>query len=118
MDPIGFGFENFDQLGRYRTKYPKGEVVNSTGEVVGDSDVKGEFKNAAELAAKLGDSQQVRACLGTHWFRYAYGREPTDSDACVVDSFAKALSTGDGHLPSAMLSFVATDAFRFRRGVQ
>lgn len=118
MDPIGFGFENYDPLGRYRTTYPKGEVITASGEILGDSDAKGTFKDAGELAAKLGDSQTVRACLGTQWFRYAYGRQPTDQDACTVESFAMALGEGEGDLPSSLLSFVITDAFRFRGGVQ
>jgi len=56
--------------------------------------------------------------MGTQWFRFAYGREPTDEDACTVDSFAMALGKGDGDLPSSLLTFVVTDAFRFRGGVQ
>lgn len=118
MDPIGFGFENYDALGRYRTAYPNGEAITGRGEIVGDSDAEGKFENARELAAKLGESQQVRACMGTQWFRFAYGREPTDEDACTVDSFAMALGKGDGDLPSSLLTFVVTDAFRFRGGVQ
>lgn len=116
MDPIGFAFENYDSLGRYRTAYPKGETINPAGEVLGDTDVNGTFKNVGELSQKLAASQQVRACLGTHWFRYAYGREPTDDDACVLETFAKALGKGDGDLPSSLLTFVVSDAFRFRRG--
>jgi len=85
---------------------------------VGDSDADGPFQNARELSAKLGESQQVRPCMGTQWFRFAYGREPTDEDACTVDSFAMALGKGDGDLPSSLLTFVVTDAFRFRGGVQ
>ncbi len=118
MDPIGFGFENYDALGRYRTSYPNGEAVDSSGEIVGESDVEGTFQNAIELSAKLGESQKVRACLGTQWFRFAYGREATDADACTVERFAMALGKGDGDLPSSLLSFVLTDAFRFRGGVQ
>lgn len=118
MDSIGFGLENYDALGRHRTKYPKGETVNSSGEIVASQDIDGRFANPQELGAKLGSSKQVRACLGTHWFRYAYGREPSADDACAVASFADALGQGDGDLPSSLLSFVSSDAFRFRRGVQ
>lgn len=118
MDPIGFGFENYDALGQYRTTYPNGEAITSEGEIIGDSDASGKFANIRELSTKLAESEQVRACMGTQLFRFAYGREPTDEDACTVESVAGALSKGDGDLPSSLLSFVVTDAFRFRGGVQ
>ena len=118
MDPIGFGFENYDALGKYRAAYPNGEAITGAGEIVGDSDAAGKFANAGELSMKLGQSEQVRACMGTQLFRFAYGREPSDDDACTVESVAGALSKGDGDLPSSLLTFVVTDAFRFRGGVQ
>ncbi len=118
MDPIGFGLENYDSIGRYRERYPKGEIIDSSGEILGDTDVDGRFQNAAGLANKLAESKQTRNCLSTQWFRFAQGREPSAADTCATRAFVSAMAEGDGDLPTAVLRFVTSDAFRFRRGVQ
>jgi Protein of unknown function (DUF1592)/Protein of unknown function (DUF1588)/Protein of unknown function (DUF1595)/Protein of unknown function (DUF1585)/Protein of unknown function (DUF1587) len=118
MDPIGFGLENFDSIGRYRERYPKGEIIDSSGEILGDTDIDGPFQNAAGLAAKLAESKKVRNCLSTQWFRFSQGREPSAADTCATRAFVGAMAEGDGDLPTAVLRFVTSNAFRFRKGVQ
>jgi len=36
IDPIGFGLENFDALGRFRTEEASGNPIDSSGEMEGD----------------------------------------------------------------------------------
>src|SRR5207249_3359779 len=57
MDPIGFGFERFDAIGRYRTD-EHGHEVDDGGNL-GGTDVDGEFHGPAELARHLAGSDQV-----------------------------------------------------------
>ena len=51
MDPIGFGFENYDGIGQWRTT-DEGQPVDASGSLTGtDSD--GNFNGAVDLAHKL-----------------------------------------------------------------
>lgn len=73
MDPIGFGFENFDTLGRYQTT-DNGFPVDSSGSL-DFTDVDGPFNGPAELGLKLGDSAQVRRCFLSNLWQAAAGRQ-------------------------------------------
>ena len=118
MDNLGFAFENYDAFGRFRAKYPKGETVDPSGLIEGETDVDGNFGGPEELGAMLARSKDVRNCFAGHWFRYAVGREPTEEDESSVATMAKSLEEGAGDIPSALLAFVQSDAFRFIKGVQ
>lgn len=113
MDSIGFGFENYDLLGGYRTKDDRGNALDSSGEVTGlQGD--GKFSNVREMTQKLAASPQVRACMATQWFRYALAREPADQDACTAQLLTEALSKGKGVLKDGLLALVVSDSFRFK----
>lgn len=120
MDNIGFGFQNYDALGRYKTKAADGSPIDAKGNVL-QSDVEGEFDGPMELTSKLAQSKDVRACFATQWFRFTLGRDPeiegaASDDLCSVGAFANKLGEGKGDLREALLTFVSSDAFRYRRG--
>jgi len=110
IDPIGFGFENYDALGRWRTT-EAGKTIDVTGTLTG-TDVDGAFDGPAELAALLAKSKLVKTCVSDLWFRYAYGRDPTDADKCTVDTLRNKL-TETGSLKDLLLAITQTDAFIF-----
>ncbi len=118
MDNIGFAFENYDAFGRYRAAYPLGETVDPSGLIEGNTDVDGDFTGPGQLGAMLARSKDVRNCVAGHWFRYAVGREPTEEDDGSVETLAQSLAQGAGDIPSALLAFVQSSAFRFIQGVQ
>lgn len=72
IDPIGFGFESFDQLGAHRED-EGGVAVDTTGTLVG-TDVDGPFADAAELVARIATSEEAHACFARNVFRFATGR--------------------------------------------
>jgi uncharacterized membrane protein YgcG len=91
IDPIGFGFEHFDGIGRYReTEGPN--AIDATGEVVATENTNGAFDGTDELAAALAESPDVHACFALQWFRFAYGVEENASLSCAVDEVAGELS--------------------------
>ena len=96
IDPIGFGFENFDAVGRYRTM-DAGKPVDASGELI-DTDVDGTFVGAVELANRLGGSQQVQNCVASKWFSFAFGRQPSKEDACTVATLNQAMEKSGGDL--------------------
>jgi hypothetical protein len=116
MDPIGFGFEHYDAVGRYRTT-DNGAPVDASGEVVLSRDLDGKFVGLAELGQKLSTSAEVEECVARQWFRYFLSRFEQDADRCsmkhVVDQFRAAGS----NLNALPLALVKTDAFLYRRPV-
>jgi hypothetical protein len=117
MDPIGFGFENYDAVGLYRTK--EGTLpVDASGEVVGADDADGEFVGAVELAKQLAESDTVRQCVVTQWFRFGYGRAEEKADDCTMDVLNEAFAASEWKIEALLLALTQTDAFVYRRAVK
>jgi hypothetical protein len=115
MDPIGFGFESYDGVGRYVTTTGGGEPIDVSGYVEGLDGARAAFTGAAELGEKLAASPSVRACLAKQWFRFALAREPVTGDECSLSSVTGALADGDGDMQQAVRTLVSSHAFRHRK---
>lgn len=113
FDPIGFGFEHYDAVGRWRTT-ENGLPIDASGELTA-ADVAGEFVGVRELGTKLAASEDVAACMTRQWFRFAYGRlESQDLDACNMDTLAATFSESGHDLRELLVALTQTDAFLFR----
>lgn len=112
MDPLGFGFENYDATGRYRDS-ENGAPIDASGELTG-TDVDGTFTGAVGLAAKLAASQRVQDCYATQWFRFAYGRGEGTGDACSLATLTSRLSSAKGDVKELLVALTQTDAFLYR----
>jgi hypothetical protein len=113
MDKLGYGFESYDGIGRYRTT-ENGVNVDDSGEVLG-TDADGPFKGAAELARKLAGSRQVHHCVTEQWFRYAFARLNGAADSCVVNALVERFAAADFRISDLLLAIVESDAFRTYR---
>jgi hypothetical protein len=116
MDPVGFGFENYDGVGRWRT-VDQGHPVDASGTLTA-SDVNGSFNGAVDLAHKLAQSQEVSDCMAVEWFRYAMGRGETTDDACTLQSLKQGFATNHGNIRDLLVAVTQTDAFRYRPVIQ
>ena len=70
MDPLGFGLENYDGIGVYRTMDGTAPV-DATGTL---PDGKTTFNGAVELAAALSGDASFSACLTNKFMTFAVGR--------------------------------------------
>jgi len=115
MDPIGLTFEHFDAIGQYREQ-DNGQTLDVSGEILGANDpsLAGAFNGPAELAAKLANSEQVRACVATQWFRFAAGRSEGNGDACSLASMGQAFTAANGNIIDLIVATTQTDAFWYR----
>lgn len=109
IDGLGFGLENYDGIGKFRTM-ENGAVVDATGRV-NKSDVDEEYEGGVELAALLAKSGQARDCLPTQWLRYAMGREEDDEDTCSLVAVRQAFEASGGDMRELMVALTQTDAF-------
>jgi hypothetical protein len=109
INPVGFGFENYDGIGLWRDK-DNGQAIDSSGEVVGTLDANGPFTGVTELAQRLSGSKEAQGCFATQWFRYAQGRSETAADDCARARLGAALQNG-GTVQDMLVTLTQTDAF-------
>jgi hypothetical protein len=112
MDPIGFGFENYDGMGRWRT-VDQGQPVDAHG-TLSASDIDGPFNGAVDLAGKLAQSQEMNDCVATEWFRYAMGRGETPDDACSMAALKGTFASAGFDIRELLIAISTSDAFRYR----
>jgi len=117
MDPIGFGFENYDSLGKYRTMDGSG-AVDASGELIGTNEIDGKFNGVAELGQKLSQSETVRQCMARQWFRFALARfEQPAIDDCSMKGLVDTFEAAGADLTTLPKAIVESDAFQYRHPV-
>jgi hypothetical protein len=112
MDPIGFGFEHFDGIGRFRTT-DQNLPVDSSGSIIIDGQTK-TFADAVGLANILAASPQVAACLTRQLVRYALNRWDTAADLHSIQSAEAAFRNGGLDIRTLVSSVATTRTFRYR----
>jgi hypothetical protein len=112
MDPLGFAFENYDGVGRYRTTDNNQPVDASGNVVVGSHTLK--FKDATELMPQLAALDEVRSCMATQWSRYLLRREETKGDMPSLEVVQKAFRDSSFDMRELLVAIVSSDAFTRR----
>jgi hypothetical protein len=112
MDPLGFGFENFDAVGAWRVKDGK-FPIDSSGVLPSGQKFRGPKELKAILKTKEGE---FRHCLTEKMLTYALGRGLEDSDAWAVDEIANAVARNGNKFSSLVMEIVKSDPFQKRRG--
>jgi hypothetical protein len=105
MDPLGFPLENFDAIGRYRTK-DNGLPVDPTGSFDGVP-----VADANGLGVAASQSVAVAQCLVRKYYAYAVGHEERTVDASVLNALATAFKASGFKLRDLILAVVTNDAF-------
>jgi hypothetical protein len=113
MDPIGFGFENYDGVGKWRDMdgaYP----VDAGGKLLSGE----EFRNAGELKAILVAQKrnEFLECLASKMLTFALGRGMEYYDRPSIDEIVKRLAKDHYRFDALVLGVVQSPAFQLRRG--
>jgi hypothetical protein len=114
MDPIGFGLENFDGIGKWRTE-EAGFTIDSSGVLPGSGQ---KFSGGAELGTALGEDARVGRCIAQHMFTYALGRGPTVNDQIYLDEIADKTKTSGNRMKDLIVEIVTSEPFRMRGGAK
>ncbi|MGC4090006.1 MAG: DUF1592 domain-containing protein [Polyangiaceae bacterium] len=117
INPIGFSFEHFDGMGRYRDTENGNLTIDSSGSFTVTEGTKS-FSNAADLMKILAASKQSHLCYSKKMASFGLQRDIVSSDMPLLDALAKA-SLDSGSAKRLILELVRNDAFRVRsRGNQ
>jgi hypothetical protein len=115
MDPIGFGFSNYNGLGQFVTT-ENGASVDARGEVIkASTDLDGTFQGAVELSKRIAASEHVKQCFAIQNFRYSLGRTEGNADACSLQGAYDAFAAKDFTMTELMVALASSDSFRHRR---
>jgi mono/diheme cytochrome c family protein len=111
IDPLGFGFENYDAIGRWRDR-EGGAAVDASGVLPNGR----EFNGPVELKKILLERRDafVRT-MAENMLIYAMGRGLQLEDECVVRDVLKAAAAGGYRVSTLVLTIVRSHPFRHRR---
>jgi hypothetical protein len=112
MDQLGFGFENFDPIGRWREKDAQ-ILIDSSGVLpTGEK-----FSSAIELVRILSKRKRdFSRSLSKKMLTYALGRGLDFYDKCAVDDIINGLERNDARFSTLILEIVNSKPFLMRRG--
>jgi hypothetical protein len=109
MDPIGFGFEGFDGIGR-----PVPGSIDTSGQIVGTNSTNGPFNGVPNLASILAGSPDAQNCFALQMYRSAYGIDDTTDDSCGESKAAADFQSAKLSLSGLILSLVQANHFLTR----
>lgn len=108
IDGIGFGFEEYDGIGAYRTT-ENGRPVDSSGTVLGTGEIDGKYHGLSELAPKIAGSHHLVDCFVKQTYRYAMGQVEPEGSA-DIDGLGGSFSA-DTRLTDLLMSIVSNPMF-------
>jgi hypothetical protein len=112
MDPLGFGLETFDAIGRWRTQI-SGQPVDASGQMTSGE----KFTGPAELKSLLlKRTDDFGRNLTEKMLAYALGRGLEYYDTPVVKKIAKTLEADDFRAATLVTEIVKSYPFQYRRG--
>jgi hypothetical protein len=115
MDPIGFGLENFDAIGRWRTSDDTGGPVDAVGELPG----KQRFASPSELKKILmGRKDEFLRTFTGKLLAFALGRKLTAYDEVVVEDLVEQLPKDGYKLDALIVRIVTSYPFLNRQRLQ
>ncbi len=123
MDPIGFGLESFDAIGRFREhetillnsgeRRAKRKTIDldldTRGEVVGIQN--SEFSDSKQLGGILAQTLVCQECIVRQMFRYAFGRLETSSDEEAIHRLFATFRDSGFHFKELLVALVRSPEF-------
>lgn len=112
LDPIGFGLENFDAIGRWRSVDDSAGTIDAAGVLPGGL----HFNTPAELKKIIADRKDdFCRNLASKMLSYALGRQVEGYDEIIVDKITDSIKKDDYRMQTLVISVVTSYPFTYRR---
>ena len=112
MDALGFGFENFDAIGRWREQ-DGGAPIDASGELPGGV----KFSGPEQLVKVLEQNKdKFTRVIAEKMLTYALGRGLEYYDRCAVDDVVEATIKGEYRFAELVFAVASSAPFQNRRG--
>jgi hypothetical protein len=112
LDPIGFGLENFDAIGRWRDRDDAGGAIDATGELPGNQRWSTPKELKAIIAGRLDDFARN---LAGRLLSYALCRQLEGYDEIVIDRIVQTVAKDGYGFETLVVSVVTSYPFTHRR---
>ncbi|MEQ9410960.1 MAG: DUF1592 domain-containing protein [Fuerstiella sp.] len=111
LDPIGFGLENFDAIGRWREKDDVGVAIDSAGKLPGGES----FSTPAELKKLLAvRKEDIARNLTERFMAYALGRQLEGYDEIVIDRLMVKIAENNYRMRTIITEVITSYLFTHR----
>lgn len=112
LDPIGFGLENFDAIGRWREEDDNGEAIDASGELPGGKSFSTPGELKAIIAGRIDDFSRN---LVEKLLAYALCRRLEGYDEIVVDELMRDIAQDEYRMQTLISAVVTSYPFTHRR---
>jgi len=106
FDPLGFGLEHFDSIGKYIAT-EDGLAIDATGTLDGVA-----FDGGAQLGAAFRQSSRAMTCMMNNFYRSSNGIVDSAADSAQIDALTQTLASKGYVWRDLLAEFVVSDAFR------
>jgi hypothetical protein len=114
LDPIGFGLENFDAIGRWRDRDDTGGAIDAVGELPGGKHFASPKELKVIIAARSGE---LARNLAEKLLAYALCRQLEGYDEIVVDRLMETIAK-DGYRMQTLISEIVSSYPFLNRRIQ
>ncbi|MEJ2670299.1 MAG: DUF1588 domain-containing protein [Gammaproteobacteria bacterium] len=137
INPLGFGFEDFNAVGLPQTLDDNGLTTDASGALMGVADSNDDqiiqFTGAKQLAHEIAGLDTTRRCFVDHMFRLALGTGSTYLDErigvelsaeeksnyrCEVNRLDKVMQKNNNSTRALLKALGGMDSVRYRKDVQ
>ncbi len=112
VDPIGFGLEQYDQFGSFRSV----EADHPECAISGEGTIDGQaFQGPAGLADHVVDNNLLDTCMVSQLYRLAMGHAVGEDDIRYLEDLQDSFQAQDYRFDALVLALVGDEAFLYRR---
>lgn len=109
IDPLGFAFENFDPIGKWRTQYENGREIDMTGSLFR----RHKFTDVVEFKDSiLAEERHFTSAFVGHLMSFALARELKAIDRVAIDQIVLNVSADENRMQSVIKNIVLSAPFR------
>ncbi|MDZ7925512.1 MAG: DUF1588 domain-containing protein [Marinagarivorans sp.] len=114
IDPAGFGFENFDVIGRYRTREKNNVTIDASGVLDNVGEYVLRYDTSAQFANQLMASPQMQSCVSRRFLESFLGQE-VELSACELKKYQGLLQSNGGSVKDLLTSLIQLESFGKRQ---
>jgi hypothetical protein len=110
---VGFGLENYDRSGKYRTADKDAPECAIKGDGVLDG--VGDFNGPARLGELLISTGDMESCVVRQLYRFAMGRRESGQDTPSLERFTTLFKSNNRTFDRLLLDVASSGAFAHKR---
>ena len=116
INPLGFGFENFDGMGQWRDTENGGLAIDASGSYTFSDGVTRSWTGSGELMQVLASAPQTHNCYAKKLASYGLQRDIVAKDMPLITALTTSSMATTGSTKQMIIDLVRNNAFRTHAG--